>query len=415
MRCLAYLDISKATGTDTDYNELVREELPQRLALMPGETLPEERSEKTQPEVFTPDETWETVAIQDMFTLQIQPQSGRGLIGEKGQKLGSLQVRILRTLADARIQQGDVPALVPEEEIYRRCIDATNFNAGLVSSEVNRLRGILKFHSGAWADRLVGKLGKGFALLHEGENLPEEARPVAERRVPRAETPWSEETLTGGVRLNVDPETGKGKIDGVDYVWSSGETDLLRLMAQRYPETIFGPEIERVAKVTNAALFVKNFLRKWEVQAGGITCPFGKSPNGRGLVWTVSLREKIAEAGSAMQPDSAPETPQAMFDFADAASGMRHSRTLDMQFTLREVELLTLLASRTGEVLDLMAATKGSKFNWNQQTVLVSLENAQKKIAAANPQLAARIQYSKRNGTMHMAAPPRTLPRAVPA
>jgi|GEM_PF-2217527 len=360
---------------------------------------------------ITPDATWHKVPA-GYFTMLVHPVLGQSIIDGKGQKLTPRQTLILKTLHEKRETQGDAPQVVNEADLYRAVYGDNNFEMGVMSSEVRRLREVLRFHSNDWAEALVTKRNKGYALLRAGDVLPVEETALRPVRQAKVETPWEEVILTGGLKMLRDPETGKSRLDGIDYVWSQAETLFMELLSSRYPETVFTAEIERATKTGKASQFASDFHKRWDIRTGGVACPFEKSRNGMGAAWILA---PIKEGQALPDINADDDTPQAAFAFGKAANGMCHSEALNAPFTAREAELLTLLEARMGAVLDMGVICSHSKLKWDAKVTLSTLENVQRKIAGINPALAARLQYSKRTGTMGLAFPPRALKRVLQA
>jgi len=358
-----------------------------------------------------PDATWNKVSA-GYFTMLVHPVLGQSVIDGKGQKLTPRQTLILKTLHEKREMQGDAPQVVNEADLYRAVYGDNNFEMGVMSSEVRRLREILRFHSNDWAEALVTKRNKGYALLRAGDVLPVEETALRPVRQAKVETPWEEVILTGGLKMLRDPETGRSRLDGIDYVWSQAETIFMELLSSRYPETVFTTEIERAVKSGKGSQFASDFIKRWDIRTGGVACPFEKSRNGMGAAWILA---PIKEGQALPDADTGDDTPQAAFAFGKAANGMCRSEALNTEFTAREAELLTLLEARMGAVIDMGVISSHSQLKWDPKVTLSTLENVQRKIAAINPALAARLQYSKRTGTMGLAFPPRALKRVLQA
>ena len=336
------------------------------------------------------------------FTLLVHPTLGSGVVKDQPFQFTVEQVKILTAIMDKR------PESISKPELHEAVFPNRPYSPQTIENKVSFTRKILAGIDPE-AKRLVYTIrGAGYQSFLPDEIIPEpEKKPARSKAAARTESDaqpgantgksgandnaLEEIELRGGLTILKHPQKGTSSVKDTDISLNKNQTALIEYLSEHGSRTIYDSELIRELGVKGIKKLAKDvediFLTEIYVS------PFETTRSG--YRW-LSIPHPTPES---FQRD------EKVFAFRENGGFICHCENHEVDFTVREVELLSILDDRHGQTLDAdVIREKAVRFEWPDNVIEQTLTQALGKIS--NTPTYNRISMQKQRGgnlllTMH--------------
>lgn len=322
------------------------------------------------------------------FRLMVHPTLGEAIIEDQAVKLNADQVKIVRAVFDKR------PNYISKKELHEAVFPNRPFTDQLISNRIGAIRSLFADVDPEATKLLHMTRGEGYRAFLPGEEIPEPERKVTKpraRSTSQAAVVLEPIELEGGLTLQKNPEKGIAIVEGTNIQLSKNQTAFLEFMSENYTRTVYVSELQRALNV-----------RGIKALAQGIDDIFVP----------VTHRSPIEKSSSGFRWSSIPHPEleaanenQKAFNFKPNGDYMCHCDNHDLDFTVREAEILSIIDDRQGQTLDGEAIRDAAlKFKWPDNVIIQTMQQVHGKLAKTDTVHRIKLETKRGNAlelTMH--------------
>ena len=322
------------------------------------------------------------------FRLMVHPTLGEAIVEDHAVKLNADQVKIVRAIFDKR------PEYITKRELHEAVFPNRPFTEQLIPNRIGIIRSLFADIDPESVKLLHMTRGKGYRAFLSGEEIP-----VPEKKVttPRARSTSQAAVvlepieLEGGLTIQKNPEKGTAIVEGTNIQLSKNQTAFLEFMSANYTRTVYESELQRELGVKG----IKALAQGIDDIFTPVTHRSPVERSSSGFRWSGIPHPEIEAANG----------NQKVFEFKQNGDFMCRCENHDLDFTVREAEILSIIDDRQGQTLDGDAIRAAAlKFSWPDNVILQTMQQVHGKLEKTDTVHRIRLETKRGNQlqlTMH--------------